>query len=38
MAGMRSFWKNSDRSEKVPVLVLCLCVAVLIGLLLFRPL
>ncbi len=38
MDGMRNFWKRSDRSEKVPLLVLCLCVAVLIGLLLFRPL
>ncbi len=38
MTGMRSFWKSSDKSEKVPLLVLCLCVTVLIALLLFRPL
>ncbi len=38
MATSRSFWRNSDRSEKLPVVVLCLCVVVLIALLWLRPL
>jgi hypothetical protein len=37
MAAPRNFWRNSDKSEKLPVLVLCLCVIVLIALLWFRP-
>jgi hypothetical protein len=38
MPGMRNYWRRSDRGEKLPLLVLCLCVAVLLSLLLFRPL
>ena len=37
MATSRSFWRNSDRSEKLPLLVLCLCVVVLLALAWFRP-
>ena len=37
MPDIRSFWKVSDKSEKVPLIVLCVCLLILIGILVFRP-
>jgi high-affinity Fe2+/Pb2+ permease len=36
MSKVRTFWRGSDQSEKVPLIVLGVCVAILIGVLIFR--
>jgi hypothetical protein len=36
MAGARHFWRNSERSEKLPLLVLCLCLVILVALVVLR--
>jgi hypothetical protein len=37
MAPIVKLWKNSETSERLPVIVLGLCVAVLVAILVFRP-
>ena len=32
-----TLWKGMDKGEKVPIIVLAVCLAVLIAILIFRP-
>jgi hypothetical protein len=34
---MRNFWRASDKSEKVPLIVLGVCLLILVAVLAFRP-
>ena len=37
MAAVSNLWKGMGKGEKVPILLLALCIAVLVAILVFRP-
>ena len=37
MAAVSNLWRGMGKGEKIPILILALCIAVLVAILVFRP-